>query len=504
MWTKRKAINRANQAIDEYLSQAKDYRLEIEQLVGERDAYKLEYQAARLEIVSELLGTELDEQKLEQLSRDWGGSHLANLYQVLVAKQKDKLSERDELKSHQVIQNRYELLEADSATYLTSEREAEDVLKQDELQMKGYEAVEFQWLYRKKCHELKVESSLRKFWNVITLKAAKEKKYKAKVTGQFKESSLKSIVYSYEKLLRKKGESKQLLEDAKKVKKEAIELVSHFDELNSWEFNFEGIVRVQTEKVFSECFERLGPDAILIRVPNSLRELAAKVHAVSKKYDYASNLIAYLEAEEEDRNQRVQSISRVRGKWRRSPTGFVKGDKSKWLQSIPEIKKEGTRKRLGWSRKMRSCLFYYDDYGSYGSYHHSASCHNVGGFLAYDVFNYHRKERMPHEGFSREVIPEIQEFREDDISDEWLKELERDESDWAEEIDPDSSDSGDIESDRESGELDGLSLAAGVVAASGAAALASVAITEQAAEMEAIESIIEDADSAVDAIDDQS
>ncbi len=388
MWTKRQAIKEADQAVNEYRGQAASYRSEIESLAAERDQYQQEYQGARLNLVSDLLGKELDEQRLQQLGEQWGIGQFAELYQGLLSKKQKMLDERDGLKTNHVIENRYELLEADSASYSVNVNDAKSKLQREELTLRDYDTSEFQWLYNRKCHELKDESGLGKLWKVITLKAGKEKKYRAQVAEKFKKSSLRSIVANYKATLVRVSESKQELSDAERVKAEAVKLLKHFDELNAWEFGFEGIVSEEAQKIFSEHFQALSPDSILARVPSELRENAAKIHAVSKKSEYASNLIKYLESEEQDRGQRVQSINRVSKKWRRNPSGRVRGDKSKWLQQIPAMKSEGTLKRLGWSRKMRSSMHHYDDYGSYGSYyHHSSHRSTVTGFLAYDIFN---------------------------------------------------------------------------------------------------------------------
>ncbi|MGJ8656482.1 MAG: hypothetical protein ACSHX6_08520 [Akkermansiaceae bacterium] len=513
MWTKRQAIREADQAVNEYQSQAEEYRAEIAQLMGERDQYQLEVQGARLELVAGLLGGKLDEGKLEQLSREWGVSHLAGLYESLLAKRKLKLSERDELKGHEVIQGRYELLEADSARYVEGVCDAKDELGEEESKLGDYEAVEFQWLYERGCHELRVDSGLKKLWKVITFQAAKEKKYRVRVAGLFQERSLRSVADSYEAILEEVRGLKERLLITEKVRDEAVELVRHFDELNGWEFNFEGIVREHAEKIFGDYFQTLGPDAILARVPDEFRVLAAKVHAVSKKYDYASNLISYLESEEEDRNQRVQSINRVSQKWRRNPSGRVRGDKSKWLQQIPAMKKEGAQKRLGWSRRMRSSLFYYDDYRGYGSYYYFASHHRVTGFLAYDVFNHRTAERMPHEGFSREVIPEIEEFREENVSGEWLKELEEEKERWSGGEGGLDSAGFDVEEGTESmqdneggdaGVSAGVAAGAMVGAAVGAIAVADMMEQEIEDEAGAIESLIEDDEAAAEEIGDES
>lgn len=486
MWTKRQAIREADQAVSEYRGQAASYRAEIESLVAERGQYELEYQGARLDLVSDLLGKELGEQKLQQLGEQWGVSQFAGLYQDLLSRKEKMLGERDGLKTHHVVENRYELLEADSASYLVNVVDAKAKLQQEELTLQDYETTEFQWLYTRKCHELKDESGLGKLWKIITLRAGKEKKFRASVSAKFQKSSLRSIVANYKATLERVDELKQVLSDTERVKAEAIKVVSHFDELGAWEFNFEGIVRDEVQKIFSDHFKELNPDSILARVPAGLRGKAAKIHAVSKKYEYASNLIKYLESEERDRSQRVQSIDRVSKKWRRNPSGRVRGDKSKWLQQIPAMKSEGTRKRLGWSRKMRSSMYHYDDYGSYGSYyHHSSHRSNVTGFLAYDVFNHKALERMPHEGFSKEVIPEIEAFREENTSADWLNDAEVDELYSIDEEFIDAGVAGTLE--YELGEIvDEMDIDEGI------AALAVADMIELEDEIDAIESIIEE------------
>ena len=89
------------------------------------------------------------------------------------------------------------------------------------------------------------------------------------------------------------------------------------------------------------------------------------------------------------------------------------------------MKREGTHKRTRWSRQSRDCLGHYDDYDTFGN--HLWNSHRYGRvFFAFDVFNHDTSYRMPYEGFTREVIPELADYREahgqDGAPKEWLNE----------------------------------------------------------------------------------
>ena len=296
---------------------------------------------------------------------------------------------------------------------------------------------------------------------------------------------MRSIASRYEACLERVKHGREQLFNAQQIKNEAEELVAKFDLLNGWEFNFEGIVRAETQQTFSKYFESLDPDSILSRAPTEARELAAKLHAIAKKHEYTSNLQVYLDTEITDIEQGVQSISRVRKKWRRNPGGYVRGDKTKWLQSIPEMKREGTRKRLTWSQKMRGSLRNYDSYDNYGCYYYSSN-RRSHGFLAYDVFNHQNSSRMPHEGFTRTVIPDVESFREEYTTNEWLSEAEIDTND--NQVDE---------------ELDFEDLTNDLDIDEGFADIAAIELVEMEDEIEVMESLLEEESDDTD-VDDES
>ncbi len=425
MWSKRRAISEANKAISEYQSQAADYLAETKTISDELNHYSAEFQQALLELIEKLMGETVTEESLVDLGQNWGVD-LSGMYRSLLSQKSEKLSQRDELKTHSVIEERYVLLESDSARLVVSVNDAKSEEAIEQKSLEQYSSKEFQWLYERGCHELKTENSFSKFWKVITLKAKKEKKYKSAVSEQFHQAPLRSIAAKYEANTESLKKAKANVAEAMRIKQEAEKLVAKFDELNAWEYNFEGIVRDETRRLLIKNFKSLSVDSIVVRAPINARVKAAKLHALSKKHEYASNLQTYLKTEIDDRNQRVASISKVCNKWQRNPNGTVRGDKTKWLQGIPAMKKEGTRKRLSWSKRMRISLGGYNDYEAYGVYYYSSSIHHHG-FLAYDVFNHRNDSRMPHESFSAEVLPEIEQFREEHTSPDWIDGLLHDE-----------------------------------------------------------------------------
>ncbi|MEM7390912.1 MAG: hypothetical protein AAF492_01085, partial [Verrucomicrobiota bacterium] len=136
---------------------------------------------------------------------------------------------------------------------------------------------------------------------------------------------------------------------------------------------------------------------------------AARCHALREKERYLLEMMGYFEEEIADREKRVQSIRRVQQKWKRNPSGPLRGDKTKWLKTVPEMKKTSTGKRTSGARTMRRNIH---DYNNYDHYYHMWH-HHHGGFLPFDLFGWRAEERMPYDGFNRQLLPSVNRYRED-------------------------------------------------------------------------------------------
>jgi hypothetical protein len=121
----------------------------------------------------------------------------------------------------------------------------------------------------------------------------------------------------------------------------------------------------------------------------------------------------YLNGEVQDREQRIQSIDRVRRKWSRNRSKGLRGNREKkaaWLLDLPRQKGVSASRRTSMIHVMHSNVFGFGDYLMYDLMLDSMG---YGGFLPFDVFGRCGDERMPYDGFVGEVLPDVSEWRDE-------------------------------------------------------------------------------------------
>jgi len=304
---------------------------------------------------------------------------------------------------------------------------------------------EFLWLYENEVHITKEESAFKKMWKFVTLKSHKESKY-IQIVEASENTSLQETVIKYEKKVQFLEQQTDIYNEVDGRYQTALSLIKRFDSLCEWEGSYENIANDHLLDYLSPVIKDMADTALMDKMPRSLATHVGTIAAKRKKTQYYLDLASYLENEIFDRDQRISSISRVRNKWRRNPSGFVRGDKSKWLNSIPEMKRGGTRKRIGWSSSMRNSMCGFHSYSHYSDHMYAYHYHDHrSDFLAYDIFNSYSSTRMPYDGFSSSVINEVSEFRESSGDASWLdqeaiaaEDIEQ-EAEWIEELEDDTS-----------------------------------------------------------------
>jgi len=417
MWTKRQAIDAANKAVQSYQQQAKEFHKEAQDIENDIQLFHQEFENQLHLLTDAILGDDINDTHITTLSQDWGCQALASTLAGLQSQRSEKIRQRDELSDHETIVNRFDLLESSEASLVANARETSFKRVSLQQELAPFEQQDFQWLLEKNKSRLKPVSlfdSVRKF---ITMENRKRKKFEKAVKERF-QKSFRLLLPVYQEKTKALSRASTTDTEAQNVLRQAKAIVSDFDELNQWDSNFSSILQRELSKTLSESLRAIDLNSLIRRVPPSLRQHAAGMHANLKKVEYAKQLANHLKREEQDRLQRVQSISRVEKKWRRNPKGSVRGDKSKWLQDVPAMKRQGTKKRLGWSQQMRGNLSSFHHYHHYG-HHYYHCCDANASFLAYDLFNRYSDSRMPYEGFSSSVIDEITPFREECGDSSW-------------------------------------------------------------------------------------
>jgi len=240
----------------------------------------------------------------------------------------------------------------------------------------------------------------------MTLAEMREKRALETVRQRFEGREFTELVASYELLVEKTEFLASELAWARARMQAVVDLVEEHDALASWLDRYEAV-----------CLEALRHDlaaylldadftAVHGMVRKAGRILVARCKALDEKITYYRDMIAYLDGEIRDRQNRSESIRRVRLQWRAKPYGLLRGNKKKWLVDVPEMKWVATNKATGRLRTMSDSIHGYRDYHCFNAFMAAGTA-----FLAYDVFALAALERMPYEGFTRAVLPELDQFR---------------------------------------------------------------------------------------------
>jgi len=263
------------------------------------------------------------------------------------------------------------------------------------------------WLLNREAHEERSFGAFQSFWRAVTLTGYREDGAKARASEALGLEDFESCVAAFEEAKAGLEEAVKQLRGLESKHDEVVHLVEERARLASFVKNFaaEAAAALQSEAA-SHLEESSDLELVHARVGRRARPLVAKAHALKEKRRYLKDLAKYLAREIADREARIKSIARVRRLWARRPAGLLSGDKTKWLVTVPEMKRTGAKKRVRWVKTMHKGFDDYDDYDEY-----SACMEHTDEFLAYDAFAMSADERMPYEGFTREVVPELDEWR---------------------------------------------------------------------------------------------
>ena len=423
-WSKRQAVSKAQEAIDNYHEQVDALTEEWAETSQNSELWKKELDEAHGSLADSWIGPGSD-QRIEVVSAVVPQAKLGEVVAncaVELAANHERVAVIAEDPSYQ---GRQQLLSSD---YPAKLKDIESRLDEVGSALNPFQIEEFRFALKEKLHLESKATGLRGFWETITGKARRKKGALARIQEVFAGEDLVALVDRFESLENKQkgieGERESLLA----AQKALVSLVEEYSTKSEMIEDYDEYRARAVKQVLKTGIEEMDLEALVSRVGSGLKMALAKCVALRKKVEYGVDLIGYLDREIEDRRKRAQSITGTKAKWRRYPKGSVPA-KSKWLEQVPNMKREGTYKRTRWSRQNRDCLGYYADYDMIGN--HLWNAHHHGrAFLAFDVFNYGTSYRMPYEGFTREVIPELAEYR--DVHDqdgppkEWLDEHSED------------------------------------------------------------------------------
>ncbi|MDJ0835705.1 MAG: hypothetical protein QNK37_04265 [Acidobacteriota bacterium] len=403
--TKADGIRMADSAMHSYQLQADDLLAERRQLHHKHDQAKVELKRS-LEHLAAGLVSEPDPEEVKRAAQETGALHLPERLRLLHRQHKEYTERMAEIDASEDYLQRDNLIHPKTGQLTNEVHEAENLYNGLRHQKERYEFDQFIWLYDRDYHLSAAQTGFKKFWRVMTLADFREKRAMEAVRDRLEKDDFSELVRDYESLVEKCDFLSGELIKARKRYQAVIDLVEERNSLGGW---LDGYQDVSLEALRSDLAEFLKDadfEAIHHTVRKAGRILVARCQALAKKVQYYLDMVGWLDNEIRDRCDRIESINRVRKKWSVKPYGMLRGDKTKWLVTLPDMKAAGTAKRVRWVRTMGSNIH------NYNEYHHYNAFMTAGlSFVAYDAFARAADERMPYEGFSRTVIDELDQYR---------------------------------------------------------------------------------------------
>jgi hypothetical protein len=263
----------------------------------------------------------------------------------------------------------------------------------------------FLFAYGRQQEEAQGRSAFQTFWRAITFSATRESMARKSSCEKFRHSDWESVVREYEQVQRELAEAGPHLEQMQARRRRLLALRSEHQELQCWESDFEGQLKVHLGRVVSETLAVSPLADLCAKVKGRAALAVATFDALRAKCQYLESLFAYLDCEVGDRGKRISKLNMVKSRWERKSYSMM-SDKTKWLVTVPAIKATSSEKCCRWSRRLLENLESYQDYESYAAYLAA-----IPEMLPYDAFAYGCSESMPYEGFARQVIPALDKHR---------------------------------------------------------------------------------------------
>ncbi len=406
--TKNDGVVAAKRAIANYKGQISGLREERLALDKDYDAIHQDHEETLEQIASGLVRSS-DRESVSKVAEETGALHLISTLDDLEKQKSDSIQRISSIEKDDEFRNRELLTHPVTGEYSIQLKEAEETESAFKSEFDQFDFKEFKWLYGRDYHKINDSDrgGFQKFLRAITFSSQREKKAEEEALKRLSEPSFASCAEKFEKIQQSLENAQEDVQKWKDKKEHVLQLIEEKDRLTRWVNDYPNECREALRAQLVDHLDGCDLESLRDSVRPSAKVLIAKLHALSKKTDYIQDLQRYVDKEILDRENRVRSIDNVQRKWRRKPYGLLRGNKTRWLVDLPEMKRFGTEKRLRWSRTMRSNIGGYDHYGSYALLWGGAA-----GFLAYDVFAMSAHERMPYEGFSRGVIGELNDYRE--------------------------------------------------------------------------------------------
>ena len=405
MTTKRHGMQMADGAINSYSDQIAEFKTELQEIARNRGSIAAELEQSLENLAIGLL-PDCSTETVRAAAADCGALHLEEALENLTIQRDDASARITEIEADQRFIDREMLTHPTTGDYSVRINEHQGYVDGLQESLRPYDFREFHWLRSRGVHTDRDFGTFDRFWRAITFSNAREQKAVEVAMNKLQISDIREGVEEYDSISENLSEHQTEVDRWTGLRDEVFSLVDEHTERTNFVTNFEDAATESLRGELSEHLKYCNMKLIHDQVRPQARMMTSKCDALTEKLKYMDNMSLFLRNEISDREKRIHSIDRVRHKWSRKPYGPLYGDKSKWLVTVPEMKRQSTRKRSRWIRTMNHNIYHYDHYDRYDA----LMCASIG-FLAYDAFAYRAEERMPYEGFTRTVIDDLDEFR---------------------------------------------------------------------------------------------
>ena len=403
---KRQGIQAAEDAVRSYENQLTKLRMEVSEIRGNINSCKQSIHGAENKLAATLLPA-LTDDAITHASQLTSASQLPKSYEDEQQKLRDMNRRLADIEQNDEYVRRTDLISPSTGT-LTIRRD-ESQRKYEELReaWSRFNFTDFLWLYRRKHHRPSSRNVFQKFARTITLAAVREKSRLRKVAERLGNNDFEKLAHQYESEKQSLAEAQAELDAAQADVDRVTDLVQERSTLQTdvEQFDEMALGRLRTNLI--QHLQETPLETIHERSDRDTRPIVAELIALQTKLRYFKQMQSVVDAECQDRKQRIDSISRVQRVWRKNPNSRLQGDKTKWLVTVPAMKERSTHKRLQGYQSMRSNVFDFDDYAAFSMY-----LLMDDEFCPYDAFTHHYSDNVIYDGFARQVLPEIAEFRE--------------------------------------------------------------------------------------------
>jgi hypothetical protein len=351
MKTKGDGVKAGKAAVKLYGEQISDFQKEKKKAMEELQEIKKEIERTVKNISIGVI-TSIDENHIRKIGEEFGALHINNVLKQLQKDKEENIAAIANIENDEEYINHEFLINNLTGEYTQKITEESQLFESASSYVKQFDFSQFNWLYKQK-------DSLNKFtFNIFT--AIRRKISIRKTLSQLKKSDIETCISDYEDAQKTMKTHKDELNKWIKKKKQVQKKVLLLEQLKNSVKNFD-------EETLQKLQEELGKHILnsdfsvlhkMIR--KSLHISVAKCDALSKKIQYYENIVSFTDKETADLQRKINSIQSTLYKWERKPYSTLSNDKTKWLVTVPNKKRESNRKKVTHLSTMRTNIYHYN------------------------------------------------------------------------------------------------------------------------------------------------